>query len=851
MTDPQGPLREDERRSYAALFLFTVAMLLACTVWAIWQDSFSRHLWKRYKADFYRLAIAKYEDGLALDAERLGATPEYAKLTADLEATRNAMAGDGEVRAKLDEFADRMAGAKNHELETDLELRFLRSEIEEVWYLIESGGHAGEDVSGHRAHLAELEAARTRASANYASAQDVVAGIQAEIDATVVRESELLEAMRPYHREREGLFQKLDGVSLEVLGRRFPRIPTIDQVVLETYEKNNFDQWVDRVDRCQNCHVGIDRAGFEDEPNPFKTHPERAYYIGNHEVKLFGCTPCHGGQGPSINSVEQAHGMVAYWDDPLFDSHDKVQTRCLSCHSSVQGMNGADVAARGEWLFREMGCHGCHLVDGFEHLDKAGPSLRRIAAKASPEWLVDWIEAPHSFRPRTRMPEFFLERDEAEAVTAYLLDSSLADSLEWIASHPAPPGTADAALVDDGKRFAESLGCLGCHGLSADGYASQVAGGKDTAPNLARIAEKTDARWIYNWIKDPRSYSETARMPHLRLTDREARAITAYLLTLSEQPPAERDTELRARLASQEAVARGEKLIRTYGCFGCHPITGMESESRIGVELNTMGSKHVEELFFGDRLDIPHSWDAWVANKILTPRTYETDRIAQVMPEFGFDEADARALTVFLASRVDHKVNATYHADNEGRAAILKRGRELVSYYNCQGCHSFDGREGAIRKYYEDDIDNAPPILEGEGMKVQPEWLFDFIIKPVRLRPWLSVRMPTFGLDEEEANAIVAYLAGLDGYDRSAIVLEAGEGAGPGRRVHPDTDGQGMDCYACHPVGPGRVPADNSLVATTSLTAEQIAGWLSEHLGVETDRAPEDRSRALLEYLGG
>ena len=40
---------------------------------------------------------------------------------------------------------------------------------------------------------------------------------------------------------------------------------------------------------------------------------------------------------------------------------------------------------------------------GFGHLPKAGPSLKRAAAKLSPEWMVDWIEDPKAFRPRTRM----------------------------------------------------------------------------------------------------------------------------------------------------------------------------------------------------------------------------------------------------------------------------------------------------------------------------------------------------------------------------------------------------------------------------------------------------------------
>jgi hypothetical protein len=99
-------------------------------------------------------------------------------------------------------------------------------------------------------------------------------------------------------------------------------VPTVEQVFLADFERNNFENWVGRVERCMNCHVAIDREGFEEAKNPLKTHPDRKYYLGNHDTKRFGCTPCHGGQGAAINSVEQAHGEVPFWN-LLLDLKDK------------------------------------------------------------------------------------------------------------------------------------------------------------------------------------------------------------------------------------------------------------------------------------------------------------------------------------------------------------------------------------------------------------------------------------------------------------------------------------------------------------------------------------------------
>ena len=83
----------------------------------------------------------------------------------------------------------------------------------------------------------------------------------------------------------------------------------------------------------------------------------------------------------------------------------------------------------------------------------------------------------------------------------------------------------ERALVAHGKEIADSVGCRGCHGF-APGRSRRRCSGKtkDIAPNLSNVAEKTDARWIYYWVKGPRDYSPVSRMPSLRLSDDEARA---------------------------------------------------------------------------------------------------------------------------------------------------------------------------------------------------------------------------------------------------------------------------------------------------------------------------------------
>src|SRR5205823_8170369 len=107
-----------------------------------------------------------------------------------------------------------------------------------------------------------------------------------------------------------------------------PKIPRIQQIVLEEFDRSNFDKPVARVDRCMSCHAGINKPGFEDQPNPWKTHPHRELLLTKHPPEKFGCTPCHGGQAPAVNSPETAHGNFVDEHGHL-ENVDRKSTRLL------------------------------------------------------------------------------------------------------------------------------------------------------------------------------------------------------------------------------------------------------------------------------------------------------------------------------------------------------------------------------------------------------------------------------------------------------------------------------------------------------------------------------------------
>jgi mono/diheme cytochrome c family protein len=437
-------------------------------------------------------------------------------------------------------------------------------------------------------------------------------------------------------------------------------------------------------------------------------------------------------------------------------------------------------------------------------------------------------------------------RDQALAITAYLFASSKADAQKWQAAHPLPPNLdadlKDPKMVQEGKDIFESVGCKACHTVDKDSIGTPVGSyadfkprisrtTKDFAPNLSAIAEKTDGRWIYYWLKNPRDFSPHTAMPSLRLSDHEATALAAYLMTMGSK---KEDPNVEQTIAGADEVAKGKSLIRKYGCFGCHEINGMDKESRIGVELTTFGSKHLDEMFFGDQTDIPNTWDAWTFHKLYSPRIYATADVEQLMPNFEFQDTDIYNLRVFLASLIGEKVPERYRdTDDMEHQQQIVAGRRMVNFYNCVGCHIIEQRGGYIRRFYEQNPNFAPPILNGEGAKVQPDWLFGFLQAPTQIRPWLKLRMPTFHFNGTEDYTLVDYFGATGDLKVPFVFVNT--------NTLPQTDlvaGQKLmskdyfNCFSCHqqgdkkPEGGPEGWAPDLGLARHRLNPQWIAKWL-------------------------
>ena len=131
-----------------------------------------------------------------------------------------------------------------------------------------------------------------------------------------------------------------------------------------------------------------------------------------------------------------------------------------------------------------------------------------------------------------------------------------------------------------------------------------------------------------------------------------------------------------------------------------------------------------------------------------TPRIYATKDVEQLMPNFDFQDADIENLRVFLASlhRQPRYPNAIAHPGTAPQDNIVTGRRDGQLLQLRRMPHHRESRRLHSALLSADRINFAPPILNGEGAKVQPDWLFSFLQAPTPIRPWLKIRMPTFHL---------------------------------------------------------------------------------------------------------
>ena len=792
----------DEHTSYSFLFFLIAGTTLLVTLWAFWDDEYSRRGFKAYQEMFFKEQYAVAEaEWKSIDGKIKGTEKQ---INDNLGKKLDELNGDDNYLALVEEVRLKQISLD----ETKEQKKFAGSNVDEAYYYYKKAMHEGEnyDVQKETWHSFQKEVE------SYTPTITKKRGILEEAENRLLKvkadQINLEKELADLTRAKSQLELTMDYY------KPFPffwRPAEILQTVIPGFGVNSFKEIIYRVDRCMTCHISYQDEHYKDFEQPLKTHPDLDILIKKHPPESTGCTWCHLGQGSATAPAEHAHGSHHETDqtlevnEPILHGNFQ-QATCRNCHAEVVNLEGAPLLSKGKQLFIKLGCHGCHLADGYSKEGKVGPGLLRIASKVDPSWLYRWIKNPKGYLPKTRMPEFGFNEHDLQGVTAYILDAS---EKEFKLNRTFDPGDEEK-----GKKLFETVGCQACHTLNGKG--------ENHAPDLSNIAQKVNADWLVTWIGGPHTYNPKSKMPDLRLNEEDATDIATYLIQFGKK---EVIPGLEAKLRDPALIKHGETVVRRRGCFACHDIKGMEKEGRIAPELSAFGRKMIAELEFGDS-HIPHTWEAWAGQKLKKPDTFRTERVLDKMPNFHLSQDDIDALLVLLKGFNGSKIPSKFRKILSEKEKTIETGRRIITKYNCRGCHNVEGEGGDIQKYLKAKAQYPPPLEMGNyhvGERLKSSWLYSFLRSPTPVRTWIKVKMPTFAFSDQEVKGLTEYFEAMSpGAEYETGVHKEKDNAVAQKGAEMVTY---MDCGRCHDDGQKGIEFS---LASQRLRQEWIPKWLKD-----------------------
>ncbi len=381
----------------------------------------------------------------------------------------------------------------------------------------------------------------------------------------------------------------------------------------------------------------------------------------------------------------------------------------------------------------------------------------------------------------------------------------------------------------------------------------EVEHGSDRTKNV-QVAE-TRHEWLEAKLRNPRVFDggkmaskpwdELLRMPWFDFNDHEIELISTFVLSFTDHKQAGLLEGGQKRLTEDDkARARGERIVRENNCKSCHRFELDRFEVKLtppvdGKEFETVEGALVKSWNDEEALPFLQKWGLLDAKA--TP-------------------ADVKKRGMWVRSynwAVNHRTLAHSGAVNLGNKAVAFDGKE-VWYLD------MDAKGGAVARVVrrhlpqeggeinpavkklkkalnesadEEFLDPAnevefesryAPMLRGQGVKTQSDWLYRFLKEPFAIRPTLApivpggkalpdvnLRMPSFQFTDEEATALVKYFAardhlkGVDVYPHTEFP-ERNPAYLAGRKTEMDWASTTLrdaekGCAACHYVG-GKVP---------------------------------------------
>ncbi len=471
-------------------------------------------------------------------------------------------------------------------------------------------------------------------------------------------------------------------------------------------------------------------------------------------------------------------------DDVNFLRVPKVD-RCITCHLGIDNPDFKDapqpfrthpnlemfVAGNSAHPMEEFGCTTCHggRGRGTDFVSSAHTPSSEAQAK-------EWEEKYHWHHlhlwQQPMLPKQYVE----------------AGCFKCHANETPVKGAEKLSL---GLNLIERAGCYGCHTIE------RYKNWPKVGPDLTKLPAKSNKDWVYRWINDPTTFRHNTWMPEffhqsnnndpesIARGEQEIHAMVDYLFKNSQEFKL-------SEVPSAGDSKRGEQLVATLGCFGCHDMAKESKGAALtperllrehGPNLIALGSKTSPK---------------WIFNWLKDPNRYHPET---KMPNLRLSDQEAADIAIYLSADKNLEFSkAAIPAVNEDilkgiveellkktvplqqaqeQAASMNRaqklefaGKKLIGQYGCFACHAIEGFE------HEKPIGTE---LTEEGNKSAHGLDFGYIDIEHTPQAWFKqklmnprifdqgklksadekLKMPNYNFSEEEADAIVTALMGF------------------------------------------------------------------------------------------
>ncbi|HYK87310.1 MAG TPA: c-type cytochrome, partial [Acidobacteriota bacterium] len=320
--------------------------------------------------------------------------------------------------------------------------------------------------------------------------------------------------------------------------------------------------------------------------------------------------------------------------------------------------------------------------------------------------------------------------------------------------------------LNRGRQVLIDLNCVGCHRLQGIERPAMLG------PDLTDIGTKVSREWIYKWLKEPRTVTdsngnitvngceseEEPRMPKFSLRESEIRALSAYLSTLriKQVGPYQFDPRVTAAFEKRPDLAdQGEVRFRQMFCTTCHSMAVTRAgETKliggdIGPELTKVGSK------------VNADWlVAWLRN----PQAYLPH---SQMPRYGWSDEDLYKVTHYLLARLtDPELLSGVGKWGVPGTQEIQLGKRLFVEKGCSSCHVVAGMKPQTD--FGPDLSDlgSKTVSQLEfGNSRIPHTLIDYVEAKVKdpssVNP--AARMPKYNFKSGDVRAVTIALLSMTG----------------------------------------------------------------------------------------